>query len=576
MPLGQKQNGTTVNASISVNANSQYVYTFADPYDMLINLSNVSGIVAADGNSPDENSQFLLGNSSGNTINGNDGNDTYVVAATSVDLGGNVLHGGKGVDVVQLSGSGATVDLTQGSSGVEAVVAKKGLIGETVDLKLSQLAGSALTNGGAGPGKAFAALVGSTGTVNIMETGHLVLTGILNAAGVGFAADGTRLGAAATTALAAQTTRLDDVLGSLATTYAGGSTAPKLAAVANALNAYVFSDGVTSYTVWTDGAVTATDNKGNVLPTAYQPAPSAATAAVFGTITQFTKSGSWATGVLGINPAGLTTLHLTDGSSLAYAAIQLNGGVSGTVVTGDTGANGGDWIGLGKSGGNNIINGSKQGDIYDLQSATSLMDILRGSGGFDVVRAKADGTDVDLTAGNTTTGKAAASVDGVVGAATTTTTVEVNIGALAVATDATGAKTSAFEALLGSSADTLTLSGAGRWKNLGSFNPGDPLPTHATTLAGGAILDALYNGGPTHTAENSLVGTLYEQVSGTGAAVKYVTVYTDATVVSTLLSPPAALLAQSIAQLGSSGAANLTQGGLAALSAKPVLAASHV
>ena len=574
MTLGQKQNGSTVNASIGVDQSTGlFSYTFNDPFNMSINLLNVTGIIAEDGNSPAENSQFLLSSSMNNVVNGNNGNDTYVVAKTSSDLGGNVIHGGNGVDVVQLLGSGATVDLTQGSNGIEAVVGHQGLTGETVDIRLDQLSQSALTNGGAGPGQAFAALVGASGTVNVTTIPSFTLVGVLNAGGMGFSAAGMPLDPADTAALAAQETSIGNVEGSLATMYAGSSPAA-MTKVANGLNAYVYSDGTTSYTVWTDGSVTTVDPTGTTSSTAYQPVPSTAASPMFGTIQQFTKADPYAVGLLGTNPSGLTALHLFDGTTLAYAAVELNG-ATGTVVHGDTGANGGDWFGLGRSAGGNFVYGSKQGDIFDLENATSLVDTLRGGLGFDVVRAKADGSDVDLTSATGATGTNSIGIDAVVGGPVTATTVEVNVNTLKVSTSSSGVKTSVFEALLGSSADTLTISGAGRFVDLGSFAPGDQLPANASPLVGAAVLDALYGGGSSHTAENSLVGTLYEEVNGHGAAIKYVTIYTDATLDSKLVSPPAAHLAQAMAQL--TGSSSLAASA-SALSTRPVsspLAVAH-
>src|SRR5262249_28740240 len=157
------------------------------------------------------------------------------------DLSGNVLKGGAGVDIVKISGSGTEIDLTQGSSGIEAVVGSHRQSGEIVDLKLSALSGSALS-GGTGK-KAFVALIGPDGTVNVTETGKFKLVGELDASGNGFATDGTALSASATAALAALETSAGSVAGTLAKLYTGsGKSAKQLDALSH-LNAYVFSDG---------------------------------------------------------------------------------------------------------------------------------------------------------------------------------------------------------------------------------------------------------------------------------------------------------------------------------------------
>lgn len=430
------------------------------------------------------------------------------------------------------------------------VVAKKALTGETVDLNWSQLAASTLTDGGAGPGKAFVALIGADGAVNLTAADNVHLVGVLNAAGAGFAADGTPLSGTALTTLVNEVTKIDNIMGTLATDYTGKANPTQQSYVPNALNAYVFASGSTYYTIWTDGTVTPTDPAGNSPGPIYQPAPAVDPTPVFGTFAQFTKTGIWSSGKLGIDAAGLTTLWLGDGSALAYAAV-IEKGVTGTVIHGDNGANGGDWFGLGQSGGNNYIYGSPAGDVFDLQNSTSLVDILSGGLGFDVVLAKAAGADVDLTANNATTGKAAKQIDAVVGGATTVQTVEINPNTLSVTLDATGAKTAIFEALLGSSADTLTLEGAGKWVEVASFAPGAPLPAHAMALQGGPVLDALYAGG-NHTAENALEGYLFEQVGYQGAPLKYVTIYTDATLSNSLLAPSAAVMAQAMSAYGAS------------------------
>jgi hypothetical protein len=145
---------------------------------------------------------------------------------------------------------------------------------------------------------------------------------------------------------------------------------------------------------------------------------------------------------------------------------------------------------------------------------------------------------VDLTANNAFTAKAATGIDAVLGAANPDLlqTVELDVGKVAYSLDATGAKAGVFEAMLGSSGDVLTLSGTGKWVEVATFAPGEALPNHASALASADVLDAQF-GSSKHTAENSLTGHLFEQVNNQGVALKYLTVYTDATVVDTLAKP---------------------------------------
>jgi hypothetical protein len=559
MTIGQQHDGTTVNATVSMSPlTGAYTYSFNNPFALNVQLGDTSGVVVSIGATL-QNNEFQLQNSVGDILNGGNGNDTFVVGKTAVDLGGNVLHGGAGIDIVQLQGSNQTIDLTgvsagtAASNGIDAVVAHTGLTGETVDVSLAQIRGSStLTNGGTGPGKAFVALLGADGAVNVTQTGKFKLVGILNAAGAGFNAAGASLSASDTAALAAMVTKIDDVQGTLATDYTGTS-ATHQKYVPNALSAYVFSDGTNAYTVWTDGVVTPYTPTGNSLGAAYQPAPSVNPAPVLGLFDQYNKTGA-ASAVLGVNAGGLPTLKIDDGTSLATAAIQLKAGVTGEVIHGDNGANGGDWFGLGGSGGGNTITGSVGDDVFDLQNSTALLDTLNGGTGFDVVRAVANGADVDLT--TNTTGFAAHNIEGVVSDTASTKaggiqTVEVNPNQLKFSVDATGAKTAVFEAMLGSADDTVTLEGAGKWMQVATFAPGAALPTHASALVGGALLDSIY-GGKTHTAENSLTGYLYEEVNAKGAPIEYVTIYSDATIANNLAAPSATLLSQAMAQFGAS------------------------
>jgi hypothetical protein len=537
--VAQTNNGSTINVNISINSTTgQYVYNFNDPFSLLLYLNNsTSNIVSLLGS---YNNKINLLSASGVTINGGKGNNIYNVSATAGGLNGNIIHGSTGYDFITLSGSNTQIDLTQGARGVEAVVGRNGLNGESVTVSLNQLVSSAVTNGGAG--RAFAAVIGSTGAVNVLETGKFHLVGVVDSASNGFDASGNAITGTALTDLLNSVTQISNITGNLASLYAGSTTGTVPAnetEVANQLSAYVFSDGTKSYTIWTDGTVTPTDIKGNVLAPVYHPgAATPAQPFTYGSVALFDKTTDWAQATLSTDVNGVSTIKLSAGDTSAYSAIALKAGVTGTKVVGDNGANGQNWFGLGQSGGGNHIVGSKGGNLFDLQLSTSLQDWLTGGTGFDIVKAVAAGADVDLTANNPS-GHAATGIDAVVGSAnlSNTQTVELDLTKLQYVTDSTGAKGAVFEALLGSVDDVLTLSGGGRWLEVSTFAPGSTLPAHAAALAHADLLDAAF-GSHTHTAENSLTGYLFEQLDLHGNVLKYVTVYTDATIDS-LLTPPA-------------------------------------
>lgn len=542
--MPQTQTGETINVTVSMNSvTGQYVYTMVNPFDMLVNLSNSSSVVTL---SADHNNRVNLLSATGVTINGGKGNNVYNVSAAAGGLGDNVIHGGTGFDFITLGGSNTQIDLTQGTRGIEAIVGRRSYDGESVTIRLDQLTASALTNGGTG--RAFAAIIGSSGQVNVLQTGKFQLVGIVNSADQGFDANGNAIAGAALTSLLSSVTEISAITGNLASIYAGSTTGVVPANethVAKELNAYVFSDGVKSYTVWTDGTVTPTDAKGNVLSAAYHPAAAVPAEPVsYGSVALFDKSANdWAQATLLTNADGQPDVRLSAGNTSAASAIALKGGVADTVVHGDAGTNGANWFGLGLSGGNNHIFGSKAGNIFDLQQSASLQDFLTGGVGFDIVRAAASGADVDLTANNGTTGRASTGIDAVVanGNVNNIQTVELDIGKLQYVADAGGVKSAVFEAMLGSSDDTLQLSGLGKWMEVATFAPGSALPEHAAALANAELLNAAF-GLSQHTAENSLIGHLFEQVDNQGNALKYLTVYTDATVDSLLAQPAAHLL----------------------------------
>jgi hypothetical protein len=536
MIRGQKHTGETLNATVSQNPNTgAFVFSFDNPVDMQVNLTNSYGLTI---NESSNNDQFLLGNSSGDIINGGNGNDIFTISSTAGGLNGNTIHGGTAIDFVTLTGSNTAVDLTQGAAtGIEAVVGKKGLTGESVTVSLSQIATSALTD--ANGGKAFAAVIGSSGHVNVQEIGSFKLVGVVDAANHGFTATGAAITGDALTSLLNSVTSISSIKGNLASMFNGTATVPAHETHVADLNAYVFSNGTSTYTIWTDGVVTPTDPKGNVLSDVYQPtAVAPATPATYDAVSTLDKT-DWGAATISNDVNGDPVLRMNDGSTTAYSAIVLKAGVSGVIIHGDAGANGTNWFGLGLSGGGNHIFGSAGGSIFDLQTSTSLQDyLIGGAAGFNIVRATADGADVDLTANNAFTAKAATGIDAVIGGPNLAylQTVELDVGKVAYSLDATGAKVGVFEAMLGSSGDVLTLSGTGKWVEVATFAPGAALPQHASALVDASVLDAQF-GSLQHTAENSLTGHLFEQVNNQGTVLKYLTVYTDATVVDTLAKP---------------------------------------
>jgi hypothetical protein len=537
MAFGQKITGETLNATVSLNQNTgQYVFSFGNPFDVLVNLSDSSDVIV-NGSTFDD--KFNLDNSFGNILSGGKGNDIFNVSATAGGLNDNTLHGGAGVDFVTLSGSNTNIDLSQGSNGIEAVVGRKSLDGQSVTVSLGQLSSSALADSA---GKAFAAVIGSTGHVSVLESGKFHLVGVVDSASHGFTASGAAITGDALTNLLNSVTQISSIKGNLASLYNGSQTGvvpSNETHVANELNAYVFSNGTQNYTIWTDGVVTPTDAKGNVLSSVYHPDPATPAAPpTYDAVSLFDNQSDWVSATIGQDVDALPVLKLNNANTSAYSAVVLKGGVSDASIHGDNGDNGMNWFGLGQSGGNNHVYGSKGGSIFDLQSSTGLVDILTGGSGFSVVRAAADGADVDLTANNATTAKASGGIDAVVAGPNLSSlqTVELDVNKVQYSTDLTGAKVGVFEAMLGSSGDVLTLMGSGKWVEAATFAPGAALPEHASALVGADVLDSLF-GSAKHTAETSLTGHLFEMVNSAGEAVKYLTVYTDATINDTLLKP---------------------------------------
>lgn len=541
--MPQSQNGSTINTNIAVNSlTGATQYTFLNPFNMLINLYNSADVVTIGGA---HNDRFNLLNSTGLTINGSNGNNIFNVGAAAASLNGNVIRGGTGYDFVTLTGGNTTIDLTAGTNaGIEAVVGSSSFSGQTVVVKLSQLLGSALTNGGTG--RAFVATIGSTGQVSVIETGSFNLVGIVDAAGNGFNAAGAAISGGALTSLKASVTQISQITGNLASIYANSATGAVPAGetqVSQNLSAYVFSDGAKSYTVWTDGVVTPADGTGTPMATAYQPLAAAPAAPfVYNSVAVFNKADTWAGAGVYTDANGLHHLRMIAGNAAASSAINLTQGVTDTNVHGDAGTVGVNYFGLGGSGGNNTLYGSKAGNTYDLVNSTALQDVIKGhSTGFDVIVAKAEGADVNLTV-NGAAGRTSTFIDAVVGKATTTQTVELDVNSVRYAVDGTGAKSAVFTAFLGSDADTLDLSGSGKWVEVATFAPGSSAPLHAAALQGASVLNAHYGTGADAAAV--LTGHLFEQVGATGNAIKYLTVYTDATIINELAEPSAFALSQ--------------------------------
>ena len=541
--MGQTQSGSTLNAIVSQDASTgDYRYLFNDPFNMLINLQNASSTITIGGAM---NDRFNLMNSSNLIINGNNGNDIFNISATAGGLNGNIIHGGTGKNFITLAGSNTTVDLTQGSSGISAVVGNFHATGESVTLAMSQLSGSALTDGGTG--RAFAAVIGADGVVNLTQSGRFRLIGSIDATQQGYDASGQAINGTALASLLSKVTQISSITGNLAALY-GASYSGKVPANESEvkdLNAYVFSDGTKNYTIWSDGTVNSVDAQGNATAFYHPTAVSPVTAPSYDLVPTFDKTGIWAGANIITDAAGTSSFQLIHGNTLATTAINLASQVTGATVHGDNGANGANYFGLGGSGGNNTVYGSKAGNTFDLQTSISLKDVLIGGAGFDVVHAGANGADVDLTAGNATTG-IAAKVDAVVGSAVLAAvqTVEVDAIALRTTKDASGVNTAVFEALLGSTSDTLHFTASkGMWVDLGSFAPGSALLDHAVALSNADVLDSLFHSAA-HTAANSLTGYLFERVDAKGHALEYVTVYTDATLDNGLTMASASIAAQ--------------------------------
>jgi len=535
--VAQTQTGNTINTNVSVNPlTGAYTFTFNDPYNMLIDLQNSADIITVGGT---HNDKFNLLSASGVTINGSAGNNIYNIGAAAAGLNGNVIKGGTGFDFVTLSGGNSTVDLTQGANaGLEAIVGNKNYGGQSVVVSLSQLLASKLTNGGSG--RAFASVIGATGEVTVVETGKFKFVGSVDSSGQGFDETGGAIAGTALTSLKASVTSISAISGNLAAIYAGSVTGAVPAGeteVSQLLSAYVFSDGVKSYTVWTDGVVNPVSPTGVALGAVYQPLAAVPSVPyTYNSVSVFNKVEKWAGASLYV--------RLLPGNSSASAAIDLKVGVTGLNIHGDAGNFGINSFGLGGSGGNNHIYGSKAGNVFDLQLTLSLQDILTGGNGFDVVKGAANGADIDLTANNGTTSHAATLIDAVVGSNNLANiqTVEFDVNTARYTLDATGAKTAVFEALLGSTSDTLSLSGNGKWVEIASFAPGAALPLHASALINANILDAQFGTSP-HKAATSMTGHLFEQVDLHGNPVKFLTVYTDATIDNQLATPAASVMA---------------------------------
>ncbi|HEX4182670.1 MAG TPA: hypothetical protein VHY34_05385 [Caulobacteraceae bacterium] len=530
---------------------------------MSIALTNLSSSNAIIGSAT--NDRFDLGTSSGNVINTGKGNDIFYVDPGAADLGGNQLVGGGGINFVEVAGTSTSIDLTRSatanggpSTGIAAVVAVHYATQPSADSVNVSIAGIATSAVKSANGAAFASVVGVNGVTNIVG-GSATFLGEVGATGVGYDANGNVLTAAQTATLVGDETSVASIEGNLAKLFFDDynlNTATQ-SYIQNHLNAYIFQSGGKDYTLWSDGQVTLNSGNAYTVGAAATAAPGAKLAAV----TTFTNVSA-ADATLSDNAAGTSTLALGAGAKVKDSgAIVLAKGVSGTIVHGVNGL-GGDYFGLGQSGGGNTILGDQGGDQFDLGASTSLQDILRGEGGFNVITAPS-AADVDLTSGNATTGVASTGITAVVGSPKQVETVEVDFSNLKTALVG-GVRTSVFEAFLGGPSNTVTVSGGTTlgWEEVATIAPGGALPTGATALENASTLDTFWkaDGGatsPTTNAEATLKGYVFEQFTAKGAASRFVTLWTDATVVNDLAAPTAAM-AQAMARLGASSASVTT------------------
>jgi hypothetical protein len=568
----------TITTATAGNASGLPEYKFGSTADTKIYLSNVSGVEVVGGAGNDE---FVLGTSTGTFITVGAGNDEFIMSAAATDLAGDVLTGDGGFNQVVFKGVGQTADLTKAtygvqSSGIDAVVGGSSLSGETVDLTLGQVLTTSLTGGiSMDTNRAFIALIGVDGAVNLATPSGAKLVGVLNASGAGFDGSGNALSSAATATLRNEVTSIGNVAGTVARTFTGSTSVAKQTAALDNLDAYVFSTGsgaATTYeTVWTDGTITATNTLG--VATTYTQ-PTAATSVLpygLGTVQILDTSDSHVTAALSTTSSGATEAQIGGGTIAAHDAITV-GDVTGTVVKGDNGQSGGDYFNLAASGGGNTIIGSPVDDVFDIGASGALTDILQAGTGFNVVTDEGGG-DVNLTAGGAS-GVADKGIQAAVGSATGDTTVEVDLSTLETVKTA-----GIFEAFLGSANSSVTVSAStGTWAEVGPFSQSNAASMGALSLTDANLLDTLFGATKSHNAETALTGYLFEQVVGTGShehVVKTVTLYTDATVTNATTPPPAAVLAQFMSQMGSPSASATTTATLAPAQQPSVLASSR-
>jgi len=221
--MGQKTNGSTINATVSIDAAGGASYTFTDTFDMDIALTNLASSNAIIGSAT--NDKFDLGTSSGNVINTGKGNDIFYVDPGASGLGGNELVGGGGTNFVEVAGTSAAIDLTRSATtsgaattGVAAVVAVHYATQQSFDsvnVSVSGMGTSALKSAN---GAAFASVVGLNGTTNVVS-GAATFLGEVGANGVGYDVNGNVLGASQTAALVADETSVSSIEGNLAKLY---------------------------------------------------------------------------------------------------------------------------------------------------------------------------------------------------------------------------------------------------------------------------------------------------------------------------------------------------------------------
>lgn len=528
-------NATLINATVVLPTTGSPTYTFSDSFDMNVSLAAVSNAQVVFNGSTGNDRISITKTAVGDTITGSGGNSQFVLTQGVLNLNKNVLTAGAGFNVVKSNTSGATVDLTgvslgtAESTGIAGVVANHyevNLTGQVVDLDFNGLQTSNLTDGVSGHGPAFVALIGRDGVVNFSTPANLQFVGVMDGLGDGFSASGVALSSAETATLASEVTSLAGVEGTLAYQWTGlaGDTTPTQQAAWNYLpdnlSAYVFTDGTKDYTIWSDGTVKQISS--GATSTLYQPVAVTGATATFGKVAVTnTVAAAYATVAPAVTGHGLSTLTLGNGRPTTDGSVTFNPNVAQTISYSDNGLNGGIQFNLQSLAAGTVVTGTPAGDLFELGAATTLTNVIKGQGGFNVVHAAAAGAVVDLTGQNPVVKVAATDISAIVGGAATTQTVKVSLSALPVSSGM-----SEFEALLGSSADKLIVVAAQAWKEVATFSSSAAPITGETPITNATELDTIY--GQANAAETQLSGYLFEATIA--GATHYATIWTDATV----------------------------------------------